>query len=814
MNNTTKNHVIIFSGPNFLSLTLLEYLLSKNFIVSIYTNLKDDWLSSTQHLKNNKRFLVDDNFKNINFNNINYSICIDGFDNKEGSRFKVDPNIKTIILTPFERFESFEKIKPSGENIATIYLGDIIGPRIDTSSPLLINKVIKNILDNQKMEIAIGELFYPIFVLDVAKKIFEFMFSFGPYGKTILLLGKETPSRDVWKINSMFFNNLTFKLDSQSVDRKLPRNIDRLVIKSDLVNAFKESYKWLLDNKTINKEIPKPVKEKIIPVKKKNKFVKRVSLALLLFIVSPIVSLLIATSFYYSSYKNFSENKIKLAEPFLVFAKESGRFFSIVPVVGPFYKEIQFVSDNTIIAGRILIDGHPILTSFSDLSGKILGNDVYDSSKFYLENQQKLQNIYNEFLQLRANIENPYYKDSIVKSKITEKIDLEKTGQLLKESDILFKNLSNILGQKSRKTYLVLFQNNMELRPTGGFIGSYGLATFENGRLIDLNVSDVYSADGQLKGHVEPPTPIRQYLGEANWYLRDSNWDPDFTVSAKRAEWFLDKEIGTQVDGVIAIDLAPIKDMLDVTGPVFLSDYNMDISSSNLYEKTQEEVENNFFAGSRKKASFLTALSRNLLTTFSGMSGKNKISMLKLIYDNLEERHIQIYLHDDTTQKSISTLNWDGRVLYSNCGDNCYADTVGVVEANLGVNKVNQFITRQINLNVNFDGGLIRRKLVLTLKNSASLSLGPSGYYKAYIRLISNKDSDVDNSGVWVEILPESEKTIEFNWTSESPAGFNTNSYKLYLRKQAGIDEFPFNLTVGGKNLYNGHLDKDLFIGN
>jgi hypothetical protein len=88
------------------------------------------------------------------------------------------------------------------------------------------------------------------------------------------------------------------------------------------------------------------------------------------------------------------------------------------------------------------------------------------------------------------------------------------------EGRVLAGNLPSILGKDGIKTYLILFQNNMELRPTGGFIGSYGLATFDSGRLTDLTINDVYSADGQLNGHVEPPAPIKDYLGEANWWLQ------------------------------------------------------------------------------------------------------------------------------------------------------------------------------------------------------------------------------------------------------------------------------------------------------
>ncbi|MCD6225716.1 DUF4012 domain-containing protein, partial [bacterium] len=103
-----------------------------------------------------------------------------------------------------------------------------------------------------------------------------------------------------------------------------------------------------------------------------------------------------------------------------------------------------------------------------------------------------------------------------------------------------------LTGREQPRRFLVLLQNNMELRPTGGFIGSLAVLQFTDGQLIDFKVNDVYQADGQLKGHVEPPAPIKNILGEGGWYLRDSNWSPDFPVSAQRAAWFYRKETGQE----------------------------------------------------------------------------------------------------------------------------------------------------------------------------------------------------------------------------------------------------------------------------
>ena len=68
----------------------------------------------------------------------------------------------------------------------------------------------------------------------------------------------------------------------------------------------------------------------------------------------------------------------------------------------------------------------------------------------------------------------------------------------------------------------------MELRPTGGVYRQSCSGNLADGRLADFSVEDVYTADGQLKGHVDPPPPISLLLGQEHWYLRDSNWDRIF----------------------------------------------------------------------------------------------------------------------------------------------------------------------------------------------------------------------------------------------------------------------------------------------
>ena len=803
MNPITKNRVLLFSGPNFLALTILEYLLSKGFFVYIFTSSKSEWQRSTVNIAFKNRFEISSNFREINFNNISYEICIEGYDRFQ-NKFIVNPEIKTIILTPFENYNDISKILPTGNNIANIFLGDLVGPRMDISFPLLINSTLKSIVDKRLFEVAVGEFFYPLNVLDVTKTIFNYMFSFGPYGKRLLILGPQTSASNFLEINSHFFKNIQLKINPKKADRKLPAETIKKEIDSDVSVSLAQTYKWIFKDADKTAELK--------DVKKQNILFRNIVITSLFIFLIPFASLFVSLLIYYTSYRNLNIQNINIAKPSLIATKESSRFLSSIPLIGKVYKETQFISDILLKTGDLLVDSQPLVDNLSDLPNKVLGNQVYDLSKISVDNKNTLQLIYKDFLVINETVDGSYYKNLYLQNFIKNKINFTKVSNLLRNSIELIGNMGEILGTTKPQTYLVLFQNNMELRPTGGFIGSYGTVVFSEGRLNEMNVSDVYSADGQLKGHVEPPQPIRDYLNEANWYLRDSNWDPDFLISSKRAEWFLDKEIGQSYDGVVAIDLSPIKDILDITGPIFLSDYNMDITSENLYEKTQQEVEQNFFAGSRKKASFLTALSRNLISRFGSMSIREKIRLIIVIYNNLEKRHIQVALHNQKIQKSISDLNWDGSVRSPNCANECYADIVGVVEANLGVNKVNQFITRKVDLEVGLDENFIYRKLTLSIKNSANISLGPNGRYKVFARVVGVGDAEFLDNGQWVEILPSSSRDIVFNWKSPKPKDFDIRKYKLYFRKQAGIDRFSFYLTVDGKNLYNDSLDQDLFL--
>jgi hypothetical protein len=393
--------------------------------------------------------------------------------------------------------------------------------------------------------------------------------------------------------------------------------------------------------------------------------------------------------------------------------------------------------------------------------------------------------------------------------------DIIKNTKLIKEVEPVISLLPNLLAASGRKKYLILFQNNMELRPTGGFIGSVGFLRFENGKMLKLQVEDVYSLDGQLEGKVDPPAPISKNLNESNWYLRDANWSPDFPTSSRQIEWFVNKEIQTRLDGIIAVDLLFAKQALEALGGIYVPDYNTQITADNLYLKTQETAQRDFFPGSTNKRDILGSLARSFLIELATRKELPAAKLLEGISASLNEKHILLYFKDQTLQNTFDSLGWTGRLLQPECNlsdqdTTCIPDYLMIVDANLGVNKVNYFIKRTSSLNIEFSNNRLIRRLRLDYKNESSSQDFPGGTYKNYLRILVPPNSILDritvdgsqvnqdniiqepegkyrSYGFLVKIPPSSEKTVIIEYSSPLKP-ISGSIYELLVQKQPGSE--------------------------
>ena len=496
----------------------------------------------------------------------------------------------------------------------------------------------------------------------------------------------------------------------------------------------------------------------------------------------------------------------------------------------------------------------------------VLKDKETDIPKTVSELGQKMDDLSAEMGILQARAGGRWYMaPGIWKSKMSQlSSSLKQWREMMQKGRQFLTTLPEFLGTDGkRREWMVLFQNEHEIRPSGGFIGSFGILSFENGKLLNLEVSDVYNADGQLKGHVEPPQPIKDYLGEASWYMRDANWQANFPDAAKDILWFLDKETGRKADGVIGIDLAVAKGLLGVTGEIYLTDFKEKVNKDNLYEQAEFYSEQKFFPGSREKQNFLGALSKQIFEEIKSMPLQKQLELVKVFFDLADRNEIQIATNEKQSMKIMADLGWDGSMYEGGCAkDSCLADYLYIVEANLGVNKANYFLYRNIEQVVEISNSSVARVIKINYQNTAKSSNWPGGDYKNYVRvyvpaevnLSSISVYDTDNPGTKT-ILGANEmtvktvgskreigflltvgigkkKTVELRYSSAIDlVKANSFSYLGYIQRQSGYGNTglvslvsypsgwqpmqvePSASIVTNKLLFNQNFDRDIRMG-
>lgn len=394
--------------------------------------------------------------------------------------------------------------------------------------------------------------------------------------------------------------------------------------------------------------------------------------------------------------------------------------------------------------------------------------------------------------------------------------------------DAFTNNLADFVGKNSEKTYLVLLQNNLELRPTGGFMGSYAKLVFANGGLKDIAVQDIYVPDGQIIGHVDPPWPIQTAFKHGFWKLRDTNWNPDFPTTSKQIQWFFEKGGEKPADGLIAINLYIVKDLLKIVGPLKLADYPYEITADNLYQTAQNEAEKDFFPGSTQKKDFLSAVSGQLILNLKSINSKQTFELLKVFKRNLEEKQILISLKNSPLNNYLQFLNWNGSVNRKIKNDkNIISDYVYIVDANLGANKANCCVKRETNHEIIInESGLIKEKLIINYVNSSPKErpkppLFWGGIYKNYLRIIIPLEANISNIkindlvlaryeyeiikdnqknlqtvGFFVEVPPLSKTVVSMEYDKNSDMDENNTTYVLEIQKQSGIEKYNHNISM------------------
>lgn len=376
--------------------------------------------------------------------------------------------------------------------------------------------------------------------------------------------------------------------------------------------------------------------------------------------------------------------------------------------------------------------------------------------------------------------------------------------------------IKDFTGTSDKKTYLVLIQNNTELRPGGGFIDSFGEITFEDGHLTALNFKDTYTIDSQLREKIDVPKEFSDKLGVTQLYLRDSNLSTDFAANGTTARDFYKKETGKEVNGVIAIDLNFLQNLLTATGPIKIENSSEEISGNSLlnHNASYDQI--------------AQALFSKLFQSFSQINPDNVESInLSEFYKSFQNALSQKHLLFSFDNQNLSTLvkikgldNALPPVSFDPADDTFETrDFLALSEANLGANRANSDLQRKIDYEITLGRNAdINAKLKITYINKAQKNTWPAGTYVNWLKVYAPKGSGLIDFQLGqtsdlkaVEILSQANLTV-FSTFIEVPVGKTADvtftykipkyikleqvpSYHLYIPKQPGTDKDPLTFT-------------------
>ncbi|MBI3558792.1 DUF4012 domain-containing protein [Candidatus Gottesmanbacteria bacterium] len=443
----------------------------------------------------------------------------------------------------------------------------------------------------------------------------------------------------------------------------------------------------------------------------------------------------------------------------------------------------------------------------------------------------------------RADIDkigpNPYPKKYQEKIKeIKQLVDL--IDQLLTQAKPMVKRLPDLAGVNGEKKYLVLFQNDAELRPTGGFITAYAVFRIEKGKIHLETSDDIYKLDDTLIRQVAPPDPISRYLNVYGWRMRDANFSPDFYSSMKTFEdLYASSSAKQKIDGIIALDTHVLVTLMDVLGPV--NTYGTDFTTKKVpqcdcpmviyeLEKYADEPKS-YERGSRKD--IIGVLLQTLMQKIMAAPRQIYGPLFQAFFKEAQEKHILFYLHNQDAQDGLEAINWAGRIKTYD------GDYLHVNDANLAGAKSNLYLVPSVKQEITVTDNGAEETLTLDYKyprgaDNCSLErktgLCLAGIYRDYLRIYLPKGAVLVNSSGFENksktfedlnhtvidgfftVVPQglAKITIKYRISGEFK---KFKEYKSLIQKQPGTDGNHYQVIVNNKSQeFNLTEDKEINV--
>jgi len=541
---------------------------------------------------------------------------------------------------------------------------------------------------------------------------------------------------------------------------------------------------------------------------------------------------------------------VKIQEASIEASYKKLSWTKILPVVGNYYKDGQqalIIAKEGIETGEILTQAIEPYKDFLGVKGGSANSEQTTEDRItfltksveglvpYLDQiETKIAIIQTAADKIDASRYPEEFKGYTIKSNITKIQETISEGhKLVKDGKPILSKISWLLGKDSPRKYLLVFQNDGELRPSGGFWTAYSTLTVKDGKVTPGTASNIYDLDDKLNSKVVAPRLIKSYhINVPYLNLRDNNLSPDFPTDAQIFLEQYTKAMGNKdkFDAVIAIDTNLLVDMVKILGKLdtrvgtFTTepDKRCDGCPSIIYElEWISGRPRNYIEKNRKD--FLNPLMSSLLANLMGSEKSKMGSIIETGLKNINEKHVLFYFPDEEMQNIGNLANITGKIIDVDKS----VDYIHLNDANFASAKSNIFITQKIKHDITIKDGVAEHKISVTYDNPTAASncnlekgdlcLNAAQYrdlFRFYVP-IGSKLIKMTGSEVEVEPYEELNKLVfegfygnkyalnaksNFKTSVQYTSGATIGSiYTLVLQKQPGTKPVEYELTINGE---------------
>lgn len=554
-----------------------------------------------------------------------------------------------------------------------------------------------------------------------------------------------------------------------------------------------------------------------------------------------------------AGYDEFKAQNLPGAESNLTQAKEQVyvlqdtyqqlSLFSKLPWLKNYYQDGQNglkAAEHGLEAGLITLK---TITPYSDILGfegeeSFAGGTVEDRVGLILQTLEvvivELDQIEAELLQAQSylnEIDSQRYPEELRGIKVQAQIqDLQQSADqafaILAQFKPVIEQFPQIAGAHESKKYLVLFQNNNELRPTGGFLTAYSIINIENGKVTPEKSDDIYELDKKFTERISIPKSLGRYLTtEKYWNLRDMNISPDFKESMDTFFSYYSEIRGEpdDIDGIIAIDTQVLTRLLEILGPVEVPGYGTFSAEIDkrcdcpqvVYALSEIITRPTPYLRENRKGILGPMMQAILAKTYEAPK-LYWADLFAMSWDVVKSRHLQLYFVDDQAQLAAENAQAAGRLTPPENGD-----FLAIVDANLGGAKSNLFTEYSIQQFIEGPtDGFIHKTVEITYRNNreadncnleaGELCLNATAptwhrlYLPANTELIESQGF-ADEPNLYEELgfqvidgffKLDPMGAAKIRLTYKVP--YNLENYKLFMWKQGGIKSYDTIIDVNG----------------